>query len=347
MEWIQWSGFDGNGKYVIINKSSLLCLELREESGDDYISLKSHTSNNPAQLWWIAKWQGGDLYILLNERYKHIITSRGPNQTVLANLTPEEITSGNHPTSPLDGLWVIDKGMYALLPGRMVAFRSVKYPGFVLTDNIGVGVAVASLLKEELDGPGQERQQWLLQKVPERKREGFEGEGTYVIINKSSRLSLEMSDESLVLVNSPYTPHDPAQLWSIRRHPSGDGWGIVNLADNQMVLVQDEWEPVVGDYTVNDGEIEVVEINPDGWYVEALWIIDKAMDTLEPGQPVIFRNFQFDEFVLTAGVGERIVTIEQEPHTPSSGHGREGQLWLLQKQAEMTLTVGGPNTQQQ
>ena len=54
-----------------------------------------------------------------------------------------------------------------------------------------------------------------------------------------------------------------------------------------------------------------------------------------------FANVKFDQFLLTAAVGERVVTIEQEPHTPTSGHGREGQLWLLQKQPEMTLTVGG------
>ena len=44
---------------------------------------------------------------------------------------------------------------------------------------------------------------------------------------------------------------------------------------------EDEWEPVVSDRTVDDGEIEVEPILPDGWYVECLWTIEKAMDTLE------------------------------------------------------------------
>ncbi|KAI4267632.1 MAG: hypothetical protein L6R38_008162 [Xanthoria sp. 2 TBL-2021] len=68
-------------------------------------------------------------------------------------------------------------------------------------------------------------------------RSGFDGEGTYVIINKASLFSLELDDCGGLSVN-PHTPNNPAQLWEIHKWSSGDIYVIKNLNEKELVVVQ-------------------------------------------------------------------------------------------------------------
>ncbi|KAL8850312.1 MAG: hypothetical protein Q9221_004727 [Calogaya cf. arnoldii] len=165
MEWNHWSGFVGDGKYIIINRKTHLCLELSSlETVGDYISLRPHTPNNPAQLWRITQRPGWDGYGIWSDRNRDVVISKGPYETLPANLTTEQILNNDPAPSPSTMVWLIDRAMYAMEPGRMVAFRSVKYPGFVLQQNESSSVAFASL---GLGRPGQWEQKWLLRRLPD------------------------------------------------------------------------------------------------------------------------------------------------------------------------------------
>ncbi|KAL8750463.1 MAG: hypothetical protein Q9199_007055 [Rusavskia elegans] len=123
MDWEKWSGFQGDGIYVIFNSSSLNCLEL-EETGDA-IELKRHTPNNPAQLWRITKWPEGDVYAIENVLHQVFIWSEGRGKVVKGNSTSAEVFVGEPwvrlPSGWSDEtLWAIDKSMCALDPGNMV-----------------------------------------------------------------------------------------------------------------------------------------------------------------------------------------------------------------------------------
>ncbi|CAL8578056.1 hypothetical protein XPA_003858 [Xanthoria parietina] len=66
---------------------------------------------------------------------------------------------------PTEALWVIDKSIYGLEPGKIVVFRSVKYPGYVLDlhqGEKGNGTPVRIIKKGGLSEK-REMQKWLLQ----------------------------------------------------------------------------------------------------------------------------------------------------------------------------------------
>ncbi|KAL8727606.1 MAG: hypothetical protein Q9181_005648 [Wetmoreana brouardii] len=126
MEWNMWPGFEGEGTYLIFNKASSTCISLLETSS------RSGTDD------WVDH-------------------------------TSREDLSKKHPESrkiTAKALWAIDTSVCSLEPGKMVLFRSIKYPGCVLeyndSDEDG-GPALATSKESENDSE-RDVQKWLLQK---------------------------------------------------------------------------------------------------------------------------------------------------------------------------------------
>ncbi|KAL8918926.1 MAG: hypothetical protein Q9172_005221 [Xanthocarpia lactea] len=167
MDWEKWSGFRGEGIYVIINLSNLHSLEL--DAVDHKVTTNPHTPNNPAQLWRIHKWAIGDVYAIENVFLGTIITS--PDEVVTGESAVEGGTHERHMDLPdhwsLDILWIIDTGICALEPGKIVVFRSIKKSGYVLSGGIDDYDGRVQLLKEDLGGQQGKTQKWLLQKQSE------------------------------------------------------------------------------------------------------------------------------------------------------------------------------------
>ncbi|KAL8850313.1 MAG: hypothetical protein Q9221_004728 [Calogaya cf. arnoldii] len=164
MNWDKWSGFCGEGTYIILNRSSLYSLGLDHK--DDLTTVRPHAPHNPSQLWRVYKWPKGDVYIIVNLHHKAIVTSRDyvlGYTTVEEGALHEKLTDLPYRYS-VDALWAIDKSMCSLEPGQMVVFRSIKNPGFVLSqDSTGEFVTLWQEEQSTADGEGEE-QKWLMQK---------------------------------------------------------------------------------------------------------------------------------------------------------------------------------------
>ncbi|KAI4231107.1 MAG: hypothetical protein L6R40_007846 [Gallowayella cf. fulva] len=82
--------------------------------------------------------------------------------------TTLEAANPEHPAGskiyPTKALWVIDRGICCLSPGKMVVFRSVEHPGLILSGTISGWVV---LVTEHMEGEDGEQRKWLLQKQPE------------------------------------------------------------------------------------------------------------------------------------------------------------------------------------
>ncbi|KAI4267631.1 MAG: hypothetical protein L6R38_008161 [Xanthoria sp. 2 TBL-2021] len=124
MNWDKWSGFQGSGIYIILNRSSLYSLDLNHN--DDLISLRPHTPHTPSQLWHIHKWSGGDVYVIENVHHKAVVTSK--------DLIPSD------------------------------SFRSIKYPGYVLSQDCTGEWVILWQEEQEVANEEGEVQKWLLQK---------------------------------------------------------------------------------------------------------------------------------------------------------------------------------------
>ncbi|KAL8991631.1 MAG: hypothetical protein Q9169_007800 [Polycauliona sp. 2 TL-2023] len=174
-KWDEWSGFTGEGTYDILNKSSLTCLDLEKGSKkvDTKIQGFAHSPNSWAQLWKIRKRDVADLYYIECLASRTVLTASGPDKPVVgvpkvANKEPY----GENFDIPKEALWVIDKSIYALEPGKMVVFRNLKYPGYVLDLHHGEktdGTANATpvnIMPERGVSDKREMQKWLLQIQP-------------------------------------------------------------------------------------------------------------------------------------------------------------------------------------
>ncbi|KAI4125472.1 MAG: hypothetical protein LQ338_004230 [Usnochroma carphineum] len=186
MEWSKWSGFVGEGEYVIINKQSLTSLDLSNPSlkSDTEVRGHAHCPNNGAQLWRFRKGSKGDAYAIQsfhNDKLltavgkfpmgrirgsdRELILAAGPEQAVTAITMPAQIPFELF-SCPREALWAIDSSLYSMEPGKMVVLRSVMYPGYVLDLHNGEttnGTPVNLRREPGIDGK-REMQKWLLQK---------------------------------------------------------------------------------------------------------------------------------------------------------------------------------------
>ncbi|KAI4086869.1 MAG: hypothetical protein Q9206_004545 [Seirophora lacunosa] len=191
MEWHRYSGFVGKGVYVIINKASMTSLDMVEGSSEPGTKVQGHAHipNNGAQLWRFHKASQGDVYAIENLRGGLVLTATGTwpsvhvalrtSELTLAAGTKEQIVGQAKPNPeetirktavpyPREALWAVDSSLYSMEPGKMVLFRSVKYPGFVL-DLQGGGMingAPVRLAQESGISDAREMQQWLLHQQP-------------------------------------------------------------------------------------------------------------------------------------------------------------------------------------
>ncbi|KAL9037031.1 MAG: hypothetical protein Q9180_003956 [Flavoplaca navasiana] len=185
MKWFEWSGFTGPGTYVIFNKESLTCLDLENGSSKPDTKVQgllvnedgkkaskltcssAHSPNNWAQVWLIRKQGAADLYSIECKESTTILTASGPDKPVVGRPKGERNPISGH-NVPTEGLWAIDKSMYGLEPGKMVVFRNVKYPGYVLDLHHGekqCGTPV-NIIQERGLSDKREMQKWLLQIQP-------------------------------------------------------------------------------------------------------------------------------------------------------------------------------------
>ncbi|KAL8655410.1 MAG: hypothetical protein Q9226_003061 [Calogaya cf. arnoldii] len=90
----------------------------------------------------------------------------GPNKTVVGMPKPES-KIGSAYDMPVEALWVIDKSIYGMEPGKMVVFRSVKWPGYVLDLHHGekANGTPVDILQEVGLSDKTEMQKWLLQRT--------------------------------------------------------------------------------------------------------------------------------------------------------------------------------------
>ncbi|KAL8880641.1 MAG: hypothetical protein Q9198_001987 [Flavoplaca austrocitrina] len=112
MDWDRFSGFVGEGTYVIINRASLTALEARSLANGSGCDVQgfAHCPHNLAQLWNIrGATKGCGMYYVENVREKAKLTATGQEGLIFG--TPE---SANGPR-----FWVIDKGMLATEKGKM------------------------------------------------------------------------------------------------------------------------------------------------------------------------------------------------------------------------------------
>ncbi|KAI4231109.1 MAG: hypothetical protein L6R40_007848 [Gallowayella cf. fulva] len=170
MEWGNWSGFVGDGTYVVINRSSLTALDARPSSSqtDSLIQGFAHCPYKWSQIWKIMKRSEGDVYVIKNAGENSVLTVTDLKEIVVD-------TPGPSSSSPIDlteyrhQLWGIDKSMCALEEGHMVVYfrsiRNIRYLGSVLDLDRGDsknGTAV-SLRPGRRDNEHREPQKWLLQ----------------------------------------------------------------------------------------------------------------------------------------------------------------------------------------
>ncbi|KAL8683748.1 MAG: hypothetical protein Q9224_006654 [Gallowayella concinna] len=114
MKWAKWSGFVGEGTYVILNKESLTCLDLHDGSKEPGTKVQGHP-NNWAQLWRIRQVYSAEVYVIENIEGGTLLTVSETKQAV----GKEELIpfGGKYPP---EALWAIDKSIYGLEPGKMV-----------------------------------------------------------------------------------------------------------------------------------------------------------------------------------------------------------------------------------
>ncbi|KAL8765408.1 MAG: hypothetical protein Q9209_007514 [Squamulea sp. 1 TL-2023] len=138
MQWNWFSGFDGEGTYLIYNKESHTCLGLDEKSSepDRKVQAGFHISNNLAQLWKIIRDPSSDLYVLENVFGQKLLSARGnsthpqlilrvPFLTFALGTGEPVIVAGqylhdNTPDYPKESLWIIDKDFYSKEAGKLV-----------------------------------------------------------------------------------------------------------------------------------------------------------------------------------------------------------------------------------
>ncbi|KAI4259484.1 MAG: hypothetical protein L6R42_004553 [Xanthoria sp. 1 TBL-2021] len=141
MQWNMWSGFTGEGTYVIFNKESLTCLNLEEGSKQPDTKVQcllvierligpltltfgsAHSPNDWAQQWRIRKPNEADVYYIECAVSATVLTASGiagPDKFVVGMPKVEHKLGSVRYNIPTEALWVIDKSIYGLEPGKMV-----------------------------------------------------------------------------------------------------------------------------------------------------------------------------------------------------------------------------------
>ncbi|KAI4270410.1 MAG: hypothetical protein L6R38_007127 [Xanthoria sp. 2 TBL-2021] len=175
MQWNKWSGFTGEGTYVIFNKESLTCLNLEEGSKQPDTKLWHIRKRNEADIYYIERMVSETVLTASGEsiwsRYPVAMWLSGipgPDKFVVGMPKVEHKFGSQRYKIPTEALWVIDKSIYGLEPGKMVVFRNVKYPGYVLDLHHGEkdnGTSV-NIIQERGLSDKREMQKWLLQVQP-------------------------------------------------------------------------------------------------------------------------------------------------------------------------------------
>ncbi|KAL8667343.1 MAG: hypothetical protein Q9168_007292 [Polycauliona sp. 1 TL-2023] len=125
MQWDRWSGFMGDGSYVILNKRSLTCLDLKggSDQADTSVRCLAHTPHDWAQQWRITKQNEAGIFSIENRASGTVLSAADTNSPVVAMPKPKRDYHYGYglPDLPLptEALWVIDKGIYGLEPGNM------------------------------------------------------------------------------------------------------------------------------------------------------------------------------------------------------------------------------------
>ncbi|KAL8878036.1 MAG: hypothetical protein Q9198_004070 [Flavoplaca austrocitrina] len=125
MDWDGWSGFQGGGTYVILNRKSLLSLQM-DHHGE--ISTGPHVPNDLAQLWQIRIWAGRNIYVLENFEHEDLMVVTGVSQQVVGEgPTNQCVEAGEdfHVYEDEEAHWAIDMDKHALEPGKMVTYVSL------------------------------------------------------------------------------------------------------------------------------------------------------------------------------------------------------------------------------
>ncbi|KAL8897819.1 MAG: hypothetical protein Q9207_007009 [Kuettlingeria erythrocarpa] len=135
MEWHRYSGFVGEGIYVIINKASMTSLDMNEGASEPGAKVQgfAHSPNNGAQVWRFIRHHMADLYVIRNMRGELVLAATGNlsddhpyrrlRRLTSSTGTDEELVGQKHPrnmSGPAEALWVVDSSMYSLHPGKMV-----------------------------------------------------------------------------------------------------------------------------------------------------------------------------------------------------------------------------------
>ncbi|KAL8981810.1 MAG: hypothetical protein Q9205_003508 [Flavoplaca limonia] len=124
MDWDGWSGFQGEGTYVILNRKSLLSLQM-DHHGE--ISTGAHIPNDLTQLWQIRKGAGWNIYVLENFEYEDLMVVKGVSQQVVGGRPINQCVKADedfHKYLDEEAHWAIDMDKHALEPGKMVTFRN-------------------------------------------------------------------------------------------------------------------------------------------------------------------------------------------------------------------------------
>ncbi|KAI4257101.1 MAG: hypothetical protein L6R42_005860 [Xanthoria sp. 1 TBL-2021] len=83
----------------------------------------SHCPHNHAQLWHIRKRSEADVYYIecmVSERVLTALGIAGPDKFVVGMPKVEDKFGSQRYKIPTEALWVIDKSIYGLEPGKMV-----------------------------------------------------------------------------------------------------------------------------------------------------------------------------------------------------------------------------------
>ncbi|KAL8704853.1 MAG: hypothetical protein Q9201_002012 [Fulgogasparrea decipioides] len=128
MAWNMWSGFEGEGIYLIFNKSDPSCISLLETSsssgGTEDVHCCPYRPYDKAQLWRLHKSGDKEIYLIENLHTGTFLTASGNNDWV--DHTSSEDLSEKHPFKAVSrnfiakALWAIDTSICSLEPGNMV-----------------------------------------------------------------------------------------------------------------------------------------------------------------------------------------------------------------------------------
>ncbi|KAL8668909.1 MAG: hypothetical protein Q9224_007768, partial [Gallowayella concinna] len=121
MDWNSWSGFQGNGTYIVLNRGSLTALEACSSSSQPGFTVEGfgHCPHNQCQVWKIQQRHEGGVYVIKNVGEGTYLTATGPEEIVVGAIGPaldESLDLEEHQHQ----LWGIDTSMCAMEEGRMV-----------------------------------------------------------------------------------------------------------------------------------------------------------------------------------------------------------------------------------